>query len=104
MTKAQREAEEQARQDELEGRVEALIAAGAMSWVWPGSGEKSDAPSSEGGTTLPRNCFFTGLPVPMKQHPNAHKTLWTQLPGCANKRHQKRQRAGMQRSGAKGPA
>ena len=82
MTKAQREAEERARQDKLQGRVSALVAQGAMNWVWPGSGEDDDV--------LPRNCFFTGLPVPKKQHPNAHKTLWTQPPGCANKRHKKR--------------
>jgi hypothetical protein len=96
MTKAQRDAEERERTDELQGRVEALIAAGAMSWVWPGTGEDGDS--------LPRNCFFTGLPVRTKQHPNAHKCNWTQLPGCANLRHKKRQRASMQRSGAKGPA
>lgn len=93
MTKQQRDAEEQARQDELQGRVSALVAQGAMTWIWPGSGEDGDA--------LPRNCFFTGLPATTKQHPNAHKTLWTPLPGCANKRNKKRTRASMQRSGIK---
>lgn len=75
--------EEQARQDELQGRVSVLVAQGAMSWVWPDS----------------RNCFFTGLQAPRKQHENAHKCNFTQPPGCANKRHKKRQRALMQRSG-----
>ena len=81
MTKEQRDAEEKARQDELQGRVSDLVAAGAKNWNWPGSGEVGD---------LPRNCFFTGLPVRTKQHSNAHKTLWTPLPGRANKRHKKR--------------
>lgn len=84
MTKKQRDAEEQARQDELQDRVSALMAEGAMGWVWPGSGE------NEGGITLPRNCFFTGLPVHTKQHANAYKTRFTPLPGCANLRHRKR--------------
>lgn len=91
MTKEQRDAEERARQDNLQGRVSALVAQGAMGWVWPGSGEDGDA--------LPRNCFFTGLPAPRKRHANAHKTLWTPPPGCANKRHKKQSRAQMQRSG-----
>ena len=37
-----------------------------------------------------QNRFFTGLPAKPKARPNAHKTLWTPLPGCANKRHKKR--------------
>lgn len=98
MTKAQRDAEERARQDELQGRVSALVAQGAMGWIWPGSGDAS------GGIILPRNCFFTGLPQPRKQHANAHKCNWTPLPGCANLRHKKHQRASMQRSGVRGPA
>jgi len=89
MTKQQRDAEEKARQDELQGRVSALVAQGAMSWKWPGSGDEGDAPSSEGGITLPRNCFFTGL-VSKKQHTNAHKCNWTPLPGAACKRSKKR--------------
>ena len=93
MTKEQRQDEEQARQDELQGRVSALIAQGAMNWVWPGSGEDGDG--------LPRNCFFTGLLQPRKPHANAPKCNFTPLPGNANKRHKKRQRAGMQRSGAR---
>lgn len=96
MTQEQREAEERARQEALAELAATLFAVGAMNWVWPGSGEDGDA--------LPRNCFFTGLPQPRKQHANAHKTLWTQPPGCANKRHKKRQRASMQRSGARAAA
>lgn len=88
MTQQQRKDEEQARQDELQGRVSGLVAQGAMSWVWPDN----------------KNRFFTGLPAPKKQHENAHKCNWTPLPGYANKRHKKRQRALMQRSGAKGVA
>ena len=68
------QSDEQARQDELEGRVEALVAQGAMSWVWPDE----------------RNCFNTGLPARTKQHANAHKCNFTPLPGRANKRHKKR--------------
>ena len=84
--------DEQARQDELQRRVSALVAQGAMSWIWPGSGEEGDA--------LMRNCFFTGLPARTKQHSNAHKCNWTPPPGCANHRHKKHARAMMQRSGA----
>ena len=76
------QSDEQARQDELQGRVSALVAAGAKNWNWPGSGEEGDP--------LPRNCFFTGLPVGTKKHANAHKCNFTQLPGRANKRHKKR--------------
>lgn len=96
MTKKQRDAEERERADELQERVSVLMAEGAMFWVWPGSGKDGDS--------LPRNCFDTGQPVRKKEHPNAYKTRWTQLPGCANLRHKKRQRASMQRSGVKGPA
>ena len=44
-----------------------------LRWVWPVN-----------------NCFFTGILLPTRQHPNAHKCNWTPLPGCANKRHKKR--------------
>ena len=82
MTKEQRDAEERARVETLAARAKTLFAQGAMSWEWPGSGKEGDP--------LPRNCFFTGLPVRTKQHANAHKCNFTPLPGCANKRHKKR--------------
>jgi len=46
-----------------------------LRWVWPVN-----------------NCFDTRLPV-VKQHANAVKCNFTQLPGKANKRHLHRQRA-----------
>ena len=55
-----------------------------LRWVWPKN-----------------NCFFTGIPLPERKHPNAHKCNFTPLPGCACKRAKKRARALQQRSGAR---
>ena len=46
-----------------------------LRWLWPVN-----------------NCFDTRQPV-VKRHANAHKCNFTQLPGKANKRHLRRQRA-----------
>jgi hypothetical protein len=74
-------------QEWIEARLEAaakwLREHGAINWVWPDS----------------QGRFDTGLPAPAYVHPNAHKTVFTPPPGCANARHKRRQRALSNRSG-----
>ena len=80
------QAEKERAEKRAKAQAEWLRANGAWNWKWPGSGDEGD---------LPRNCWNTNLPGlnHHQQHANAVKCNFTPLPGQANKRHKRRQRA-----------